>query len=162
MRKFRAGGAVGFHADGVDDGIGAAAAGHLPDHVAEFALGVGQVDRLDVPRLRAGETLGHEIHADDTKTLVRSDAAAMSPIGPSPRTTTEPPSGMSAYSTACHAVGSTSERYTKRESGGPSGTVMCVFFTCGTRRYSAWPPGTPPYSFEYPNSAAPIPSSRIV
>ena len=34
----------------------------------------------------------------------------MSPIGPRPKTATVPPSGMFAYSTACQAVGSTSER----------------------------------------------------
>ncbi|SLI28208.1 Uncharacterised protein [Mycobacteroides abscessus subsp. abscessus] len=39
---------------------------------------------------------------------------AMSPIGPRPSTVTEPPSGTAAYSTACHAVGSTSERYRNR------------------------------------------------
>ena len=36
--------------------------------------------------------------------------ADICPIGPSPSTTTVPPGGTSAYSTACHAVGTTSER----------------------------------------------------
>jgi len=35
---------------------------------------------------------------------------AMSPMGPSPITATVPPSGTSAYATACQAVGATSER----------------------------------------------------
>ncbi len=48
----------------------------------------------------------------------------MSPIGPSPSTTADPPGGTAAYSTACHAVGRTSDRYTKRSSSGPSGTLM--------------------------------------
>ena len=69
---------------------------------------------------------------------------AISPIGPSPITTTLPPSGMSAYSTACQAVGSTSERYTKRSSDGPSGTLMGPKSACGTRRNCAWPPGMLP------------------
>ena len=34
----------------------------------------------------------------------------MSPIGPSPRTSSVPPGGTAAYCTACHAVGRTSER----------------------------------------------------
>ncbi len=37
---------------------------------------------------------------------------------------------------------------------------MCVDCACGTRRYSACPPGTLPYNLEYPNSAAPLPYSR--
>ena len=49
---------------------------------------------------------------------------AIWPIGPSPNTATVPPSGTSAYRTACHAVGSTSDRYTNRSSGGPSGTLI--------------------------------------
>src|SRR3954454_3384307 len=84
----------------------------------------------------------------------------MSPIGPSPSTTTVPPRGIAAYSTACHAVGSTSDRYTYRSSDGPSGTLMWVNCAWGTRRYSACPPGTWPYIFEYPNRAAPAPYSR--
>ena len=55
-----------------------------------------------------------------------------------------PASGISAYSTACQAVGSTSDRYTKRSSGGPSGTLMGPNCAWGTRRYSACPPGTWP------------------
>ena len=40
----------------------------------------------------------------------RAIRVAMSPIGPRPRTTRLPSAGTAAYSTACHAVGSTSER----------------------------------------------------
>ena len=29
-----------------------------------------------------------------------------------------------------------------------SGTLMWVYCACGTRRYSAWPPATSPYSFD--------------
>ena len=47
---------------------------------------------------------------------------AISPIGPSPMTAIVPRPAVPVYSTACHAVGSTSERYRKRSSGGPSGT----------------------------------------
>jgi hypothetical protein len=65
----------------------------------------------------------------------------MSPIGPKPSTTSDPPSGTSAYSTPCHAVGSTSERNTKRSSDGPSGTLIGRKFPNGTRRNSACPPG---------------------
>jgi len=48
----------------------------------------------------------------------------MSPIGPAPSTSTLPPSGIAAYSTACHAVGSTSLRNKNRSSGGPLGTLI--------------------------------------
>ena len=37
---------------------------------------------------------------------------------------------------------------------------MWVVSASGTRRYSAWPPGTEPYSSEKPNRAAPVPCSR--
>ena len=50
--------------------------------------------------------------------------------------------GIAAYSTACHAVGSTSDRKRNRSSGGPSGTLIGPYCAWGTRRYSAWPPGT--------------------
>src|SRR5689334_1583270 len=83
----------------------------------------------------------------------------MSPIGPSPSTTTDPPSGTSAYSTACQAVGITSDRKTKRSTGGPSGTLIGSEFPNGTRNRLACPPGTCPYSFVYPKSAAPVPCS---
>ena len=49
---------------------------------------------------------------------------AMSPIGPAPTTRRVPPSSTSAYSTACHAVGRTSERKRNRSSGGPCGTLI--------------------------------------
>ena len=47
-----------------------------------------------------------------TRQSPRCDAIrqAIDPIGPSPSTTSVPPLGTSAYSTACHAVGSTSDR----------------------------------------------------
>ena len=67
---------------------------------------------------------------------------------------------MSAYSTACHAVGSTSDRYRNRSSGGPAGTLIGPYCACGTRRSSACPPGTSPYSFVYPKRAAPRCCSR--
>ena len=54
----------------------------------------------------------------------RAIRAAMSPIGPEPTTRSVPPSSTSAYSTACHAVGSTSERKRKRSSIGPCGTLI--------------------------------------
>ena len=41
-----------------------------------------------------------------------SEAHAIDPIAPRPSTTSVPPSGTSAYSTACQVVGSTSDRYT--------------------------------------------------
>ena len=47
----------------------------------------------------------------------------MSPIGPAPSTSSVPPSGTSAYFSACHAVGRTSERKRNRSSEGPSGTL---------------------------------------
>src|SRR6476660_1665796 len=61
---------------------------------------------------------------------------------------------------ACQAVGRTSDRYRNCSSGGPSGTLIGPYWACGTRRYSAWPPGTDPYIEENPNSAAPLFCSR--
>ena len=46
-------------------------------------------------------------------------------------------------------------------SSGPSGpTLIGPYWACGTRRYSACPPGTDPYIEENPNSAAPLFCSR--
>src|SRR6478672_10493818 len=46
-------------------------------------------------------------------------------------------------------------------SSGPSGaTLIGPYCACGTRRYSACPPGTDPYIEENPNSAAPLFCSR--
>ena len=59
------------------------------------------------------------------------------PIGPRPNTATLPPSGTSAYRTACQAVGSTSERNRNCSSGVPSGIFTGPNWACGTRRYSA-------------------------
>ena len=42
--------------------------------------------------------------------LWRAIRAHICPIGPRPKTATLPPFGIAAYSTACQAVGSTSER----------------------------------------------------
>ena len=56
-----------LHADGVDDGVGTAAAGGLADDVAHTAdgLGVVEVERLRAERLDAGEPLGHAVDGDD-------------------------------------------------------------------------------------------------
>src|SRR6478752_5812303 len=46
-------------------------------------------------------------------------------------------------------------------SSGPSGlTLIGPYWACGTRRYSACPPGTDPYIAENPNRAAPLFCSR--
>src|ERR1700744_3353260 len=50
-----------------------------------------------------------------------------------------------------------SDRYRYCSSGAPSGTLTGPNWACGTRRYSACPPGTDPYRDENPNSAAPLP-----
>ena len=93
------------------------------------------------------QPLGHKIHAEHAvRTHDLALRAANWPTGPSPYTATVPPVGMSAYRAACHPVGRMSDRYRKRSSGGPSGTWIGPNWACGTRRNSAWPPGTWPYS----------------
>ena len=63
LHDLRAAGAVGLHADGVDDGVGASATGGLADDVAHAAdvLGVVEVERLGAERLDAGEPLRHAV-----------------------------------------------------------------------------------------------------
>ena len=140
---------VRLHPDRVDHRIRATALGQVADDLAEV-LRRARVRSIvltpaaaPAPAARApGPRRSPCPHRDACAIRV-----AMSPIGPSPSTTRLPPSGTAAYSTACHAVGSTSDRYTKRSSGGPSGTLIGSVLPKGTRRYSACPPGTWPYSF---------------
>ena len=66
-----------------------------------------------MPRARARASRSGTRSTPITRAMPgRSEAirVAISPIGPSPSTTSVPPSGTAAYSTACQAVGSTSDR----------------------------------------------------
>jgi hypothetical protein len=47
--------------------------------------------------------------------------------------------------TACQAVGRISDRNSTFSSGKVSGTLNGPVLALGTRTYSAWPPGIPPY-----------------
>lgn len=51
----------------------------------------------------------------------------------------------SAFLTACQAVGRISDRNSTFSSGKVSGTLNGPVLALGTRTYSAWPPGIPPY-----------------
>src|SRR6478735_1685786 len=53
-----------------------------------------------------------------------------------------------------------SDRKRYRSSGPSGATLIGPYWACGTRRYSACPPGTDPYIAENPNSAAPLCCSR--
>ena len=66
----RGGRVVGFHADGVDDGVRAAGGGHLADRVAEVVLVLTQVDHLDAALTNALQTFRHEVDADQPVALV--------------------------------------------------------------------------------------------
>ena len=72
---------------------------------------VVEIDDIDHAVTARCETLRDQIDADD---VVHAEMLAtrhdMSPIGPRPSTTTDPSFGTAAYWTACHAVGSTSDR----------------------------------------------------
>ena len=60
-----------------------------------------------------------------------------------------------ALVTACQAVGKMSVRNNTFSSDKEPGTLKGPTLPLGIRTYSAWPPGTPPYKWLYPNSAAP-------
>ena len=117
------GDAVRLHADRVDHRVGAAAVGELADaRRRRRRTARRDVDHLDTARRDRASRSGTRSTPITRAPRCWAIRAAMSPIGPSPRTASSvPPSGTSAYSTACQAVGSTSERKRKRSSGGPSG-----------------------------------------
>ncbi len=84
----------------------------IAQHKGYRVIGVDLVDeRLERARARTRSRRSGTRSAPSTRwPRCMATRAALSPIGPCPRTVTLPPSGMPAYSTACHAVGSTSER----------------------------------------------------
>ena len=97
-----------------------------------------------------------QVHADDAVAHVRADAAGEVPDWPEAEHDERAAVGNAGVTTPCQAVGRMSERYAQQSSGGPSGSLTWVNWACGTRRYSAWPPGTESYSWLKPNSAAPL------
>ena len=80
-------------------------------HVGKIILVVPKVDHLYSAGPRSRHSLVHQIDRDDrVDPFLLGNATRHSPIGPSPKISSEPPSGTPAYSTACQAVGKTSER----------------------------------------------------
>ena len=62
--------AVGFHADGVDDGVGAASVHHL-DERGGGVVELVWIDRLDAESLCRGASLGHPVDADNASNAER-------------------------------------------------------------------------------------------
>ncbi|CAB4915252.1 unannotated protein [freshwater metagenome] len=62
-----------LHADGVHDGVRAAAVGHVPDGVAQVVLVLAQVDHLDAAGPHPGQPVGHQVDADHPVALVLAD-----------------------------------------------------------------------------------------
>jgi hypothetical protein len=88
-------------------------------------IAVGRVDHLDAVTARQFHALRHQIDPDHAAgPAMEGNATTHLADRPQPDTVTEPPRGTAAYSTACQAVGRTSDSYTKRSSGGPSGTLI--------------------------------------
>ena len=135
-----------LHADSVDHRVGTAVVRELPyggyDVVVLF-----EIEHLDAVAPRHLEPHWLEVHAEDTLCApVTGDAGAELSDGSEP---------VNSYGAALRdigratahalAVGKMSERYKKRSSGASSpssGTFMGPKWACGTRRYSACPPGT--------------------
>jgi hypothetical protein len=94
---------------------------------------------------RHGQALGDQIDREHVRDAeVEGDPARHLPDGPETEHGERPPAGTSANTTACQAVGRTSDRNGKRWSGGPSGTLIGPKWAWGTRISSAWAPGTCP------------------
>ena len=126
LHELGGGRAVRLHADGVDDGVGAAAVGHAADRVGRGRPRgrSGRAPRCRAPATRASRS-GHQVDPDHAVAAVLGDAAAhVADRAEAEHDDASRRPGSSAYSTACQAVGSTSERKTKRSSGGPSGTLI--------------------------------------
>ena len=135
---------VGLHADRVDHAVGAAAVGHLDDRLGD----VVDVVEVESPRRRAGRAISSRSGTRSTPItrqprVPRSGRPAARPGRARARRACRP-RGTSANCTACQAVGRMSERKRYRSSGTPSGTLIGPNCACGTRRYSACPPGTEP------------------
>jgi len=75
----------------------------------------------------------------------RAHAIVSSPTGPAPKMATLEPFSIWAFLAACQAVGRISERNRALSSDSSWGTLNGPTLPFGTRTYSAWPPGTPPY-----------------
>ena len=99
---------VCLHSHGIDHRVGAPAVGLAADHVFEVAL--AEVDDVDAVLARSGQPLVDEVDTENPNVMRLAIRHAIEPIGPRPSTSSVPPSGAFAYSTACHAVGSTSDR----------------------------------------------------
>ena len=113
LRELRDGRAVRLQADRVDDRVRSAPSVRSRTTSPRSFSWLGQVDAPRSPRTRrpARSRSGTRSTPITRNALVRRRSGRlMSPIGPSPSTTTVPPSGTAAYSTACQAVGSTSDR----------------------------------------------------
>ena len=99
-----------LHADGVDDRVGAAAIGHIADDVAELVVDLGEIDGAHPARGGAGQPLRHPVDGDDAVAEVLRDTRGHVADRAEAEHGHRPPSGMSAYCTACQAVGRTSDR----------------------------------------------------
>ncbi len=65
MRRLDDGGAVGLHADRVDDGVRAPAVGQLPHGLDDVLAVLAQVQGRHAALPGPGEPFGHQVHADD-------------------------------------------------------------------------------------------------
>ena len=104
--------AVGLHADRVDHRVGPRPSVSSRTPAGEVVAASSRSSASTPCAARAREALGHEVDADHLlDAAVLGDAACTSRRSGRARARARlPPSGTSAYSTACHAVGSTSER----------------------------------------------------
>ena len=94
-----------LQADGVDAGVGAAAAGHLHQRVVDVGLFV--VDRLGAARSRAMRSRSGKRSMAMTRSAPSRNALLMAnwPTGPQPQTATVSPGLMSQFSAAMYPVG---------------------------------------------------------
>ena len=99
---------MGLHPDRVDRAVGAATVGQVDERLGD----VVHRSRSTVSTPSAGEVepLGDAVDADHPAPGVGAIRAVSWPTGPSPKTASVPPSGTSANSNACHAVGRMSDR----------------------------------------------------
>lgn len=100
-----------LHADRVDHRVGAATVGRVADDVGEIAAVLVQVQGFDAPGLGASQAFRDVVDRDDPGALVVGDARRHVSDRSEAEHRHRPASGgIAAYSTDCHAVGSTSDR----------------------------------------------------
>ena len=84
-----------------------------------------EIDRRDITGVVSAKSFRDEIHRDDAfhPTVLRHPCCHVAD-GPEAEYEEAPPAGTAAYSTACHAVGTTSERCTKAIAGRTFGHLI--------------------------------------